>query len=103
MNIKIPANFTLSELRAFIEGEAHEAPEGHYTAQEWADHFRVSVGLMRRLLNQAKVRGLLQRTEIKGETLDDKSYTKSVYALQGKDDISDSHKATQGDDSNGST
>jgi hypothetical protein len=89
MNIKIPADFTLAELRAFIEGEAQEAPEGFYLAQEWADHFGIGIALMRKLLNQANERGLMRRMWVRRGTLHGLSCLKPVYALQGKD-ISDS-------------
>lgn len=89
MNIHIPADFTLSELRAFIEGDAQEAPEGYHTAKEWAKHFGVNIKVMRGLLRQAKERGLLDMVKIPGVALDDKGYTVPVYALQGKNEVSD--------------
>jgi hypothetical protein len=90
MNIKVPADFNLAELRAFIEGEAQEAPEGYRTAREWAEHFHINVNLMRELLNEAKKRGRLQMTSVRREALNGKSYSVPVYALQGKNEISDS-------------
>jgi hypothetical protein len=95
VNIHIPADFTLSELRAFIEGEAQEAPEGYYTASEWADHFCINIELMRKLLREAKEKGLLQMTKVPRQSIDEKGYMVPVYALRGKDDISDSHKTIQ--------
>lgn len=90
MKIHIPADFTLAELRAFIAGEADEAPmEGYYTAREWAKHLGINVGLMRELLNEAKGQGLLQKAGAKRETLDGRPYTAIVYALQGKSEDGD--------------
>jgi len=94
MNIKIPADFTLSELEAFIEGqETAEPPEGYYTAQEWADRFSVYVQKMRKLLKQAQSKGLLDTMYIIRQALDGKNYKAPVYALQGKDAISDSQES----------
>jgi hypothetical protein len=90
VNIKVPADFTLAELRAFIEGETHEAPEGYYTTREWAEGVGVHVRLMRKLLKQAKEQGLLRTSWTMRESLDGKPYSVAVYALQGKNDISDS-------------
>jgi len=90
MNICIPTDFTLSELQAFIEGEAYQAPEGYYTAREWAEHFKINVGLMRELLKQAKARGVMRMTHARRESLDGRNCPVPVYALQGKKDISDS-------------
>jgi hypothetical protein len=91
VNIHIPADFTLKELRAFIEGKAHEAPEGYYTACEWAEHFHIGLNLMRKLLRQAKERGLLRMIQVQREALDGTSYNAPMYALQGQNDISDSY------------
>jgi len=96
MNIRIPADFTLSELRAFIEGEAQEAPEGYYLAQEWADHFGIGIIAMRKLLSQAKGRGLMRMMWVRRETLHSRNCLKPVYALQGKD-ISDSQETIESD------
>jgi len=93
MNIHIPADFTLAELRAFIEGEAHEAPEGYYSAREWAEGVGVDVSLMRELLKEAKERGRLRIGSARRESLDGRIYPTPVYALRGKDDISDSQEA----------
>jgi len=88
VNIHVPADFTLAELRAFIEGEAQEAPEGYYTTREWAEGVGVHVRLMRELLREAKKRGLLRMGWTTRESLDGKPYNAAVYALQGQ--ISDS-------------
>jgi hypothetical protein len=93
VNIHIPADFTLAELRAFIEGEAQEAPEGYYTAREWAEGVGVDVSLMRELLKEAKDRGLLQIGSARRESLDGRGYTTPIYALQGQ--ISDSQETIQ--------
>jgi len=94
MNIKIPADFTLSELQAYIDGqETAEPPEGYYTAQEWADRFDIYIEKMRRLLRQAKSKGLLDTMYIIRQALDGKNYRAPVYALQGKEDISDSQES----------
>lgn len=86
MKIHIPADFTLNELQAFIEGkEAAEPPEGYYTAQEWADHFDISITRMRKILNQAKDKGLLDMIYARRKTLDEKSGRVPVYALRTKD------------------
>jgi len=86
VNIKIPADFTLAELRAFIEGGVQEAPEGYYTAREWAEHIGINVKLMRELLGQAKEQGLLRMIRVKREALDGKAHMVPVYALQSKSD-----------------
>jgi len=98
MNIHIPADFTLAELRAFIEGEVREAPEGYYTAREWAAHFGVHPKRMRALLRQAKERGLLAMARVMREALDGKDMPIPVYALakpKVEETISDSQEAIQ--------
>lgn len=84
MNIHIPADFTLAELRAFIEGDEQEVPEGYHTAREWAKHFGIGIDIMRELLRQAKERDLLQMVRVRGETIDGRNYMIPVYALQNK-------------------
>lgn len=90
MEIHIPADFTLGELRAFIEGEGETPPEGYYTAQEWADHFGIDVSNCRRLLNRAKKRDILDTRHATRETLDGREYKVPIYALksveEGKDE-----------------
>jgi len=93
MNIHIPADFTLNELQAFIDGqETAEPPEGYYTAEEWASHFEIYITKMRKILRRAKDKELLDMTHIYREALDGKPYKVAVYALRGKD-ISDSQES----------
>lgn len=87
MNIHIPTDFTLNELRAFIEGqEATEPPEGYWTAQEWADHFGIDITRMRKILNQAKGKGLLDMIYVQRERLDRQTRGVPAYALRMKDE-----------------
>jgi len=93
MKIHIPADFTLAELRAFIRGEAHEAPEGYYTAREWAARFKTHPKKMRELLVQAKAKGQLEMAKVTREALDGKPVSVPVYAFvkpKGEEPISDS-------------
>jgi len=67
MNIHIPADFTLNELQAFIDGQqTAEPPEGYYTAEEWADHFEIYITKMRGILKRAKAGGLLDMMHVSG-------------------------------------
>jgi len=94
MNIHIPADFTLNELQAFIDGQqTAEPPEGYYTAEEWADHFEIYITKMRGILKRAKAGGLLDMMHVYREALDGKPYKVPVYALQSKDQISDSQES----------
>lgn len=86
MKIHIPADFTLHELQAFIEGERAEAVEGYYTAEEWAEHFDINVKKMRKLLKQAKERGLLNMIRVERPTLDNKMHLVPTYALMKKEE-----------------
>ncbi len=97
MNIHIPADFTLAELRAFIEGEEKAVPEGFYTAREWAKHFDIDLTSMRELLKQAKKQGLLQMTWIRRKTLDERTCRVPVYALQSKSEDPDPDKQPVGE------
>lgn len=81
MEIHIPADFTLDELQAFIEGERQEAVEGHYTAKEWADHFGIHIKKMRRILKRAKEQGFLHMVRVDRLALDDKIHSVPAYAL----------------------
>lgn len=82
MEIHIPADFTLGELQAFIEGERTETVEGYYTAREWADHFGIHIKKMRVLLKEAKAKGLLDMRRTERVALDDKVHRAPVYALR---------------------
>ena len=82
MKIHIPADFTLDELQAFIEGERQEAIEGYYTAEEWAEHFNVHIKRMRKILKRAKERGFLDMVRVNRFALDNKTYPVPVYALK---------------------
>lgn len=86
MNIHIPADFTLDELRAFIEGEREESVEGYYTSREWAEHFELPIKRMRKLLLQAKEKGLLEMKRIPRISLDEKVHQVPTYALKKKPD-----------------
>lgn len=78
-------DFTFEEFLAFIGGEQKEAPEGFYTANEWAEHFGLSVKRMRELLKRAKDKGLLEVDRVQGTALDDKAYVVPVYGLKRLD------------------
>lgn len=86
MEIRIPADFTLAELKAFIGGEGEAPPEGYYTAQEWADHFGISVKSCRILLGKAKRRDILDVRHDVRETLDGRTYPAPIYALKSLED-----------------
>jgi hypothetical protein len=84
MEVHIPADFTLDELRAFIEGEREESVEGYYTAKEWAEHFEVPIKRMRELLTRAKLKGLLDMKRLSRPSLDEKMHQVPAYALKKK-------------------
>jgi len=86
MEIHIPADFTLAELQAFIEGEKTEAVKGYYTAAEWAEHFGIHVRKMHEILKQAKKLKRLHMIRVRRLALDDKMCSVPAYALIKKDD-----------------
>ena len=86
MKIHIPADFTLDELQAFIEGERQANIEGFYTTSEWASHFGISKPRMREILSRAKEKGLLEMAWLPRVALDGKLRPVPVYALKKEPD-----------------
>jgi len=76
----VAANFTLQELLAFLQQE-EDAPEGFYTAREWADYFGTYPEKMRLILAEANNAGILLRTKAKRERLDQVMQLQPVYSF----------------------
>ena len=85
----VTAKFTLQELLAFLQ-EEEDAPEGFYTAREWADYFGTYPEKMRELMRDADAAGILLRSQAKRQRIDLVMQAQPVYAfdlteLEGQD------------------
>lgn len=70
MEIPIPTDFTLEELRAFLEGQEGKEPlDGYHTTKEWCEWSGLSAKSMYELLHKAKKEEVLQITWVIRESL----------------------------------
>lgn len=90
---RVPATFTLDELLAHLRDD-EQAPDGYWTAQEWADHFGLSAGTMRKLIREADERGVLKRSLAPRQRIDLRFVRQTVYKFDGFDFM---HAADQDD------
>lgn len=81
----IPADFTLSELLAFVEGESQQAVEGYYTTGEWAEHLGIHVTRMRQLIGVAQGKGLVNRVWVRRTRIDGRPCQVPAYAFKIND------------------
>jgi hypothetical protein len=75
----IPANFTLSDLLAYLRTE--DKQEGFLTTAEWAARFGVSIPKMRAILGEAKKAGRLKQARVRQERIDDIASPVPAYAF----------------------
>lgn len=70
MEIPIPAEFTLEELQALLDGqEGEKPPNGYLTLREWREHFGITAYRMNKLLHRAMKVGALLRTKLLRENI----------------------------------
>jgi hypothetical protein len=78
--INIPVTFTLDDLLAAI-GQSDDV-EGFQTVAEWCDRLHTWDGRMRKLMKEAKRRGLLEVKRAMRPALDDSMRWTNVYRFR---------------------
>lgn len=89
---EVPASFTLDELLVYLREEREEVAAGYRTSREWAAHFGIHPDVMRVILYQAKVAGVLLCQRDSRERIDGVRTKVPVYAFdvaQGEGETGD--------------
>lgn len=76
---RIPANFTLGELMAYLRTEPDL--DGYKSTREWAQYFEIREDKMRLVLKEAMGAGLLLRDKAMREAMDGRIAPVPVYAF----------------------